>query len=107
MISQSHLWTLLTEIVALAISVLIPSLATISTPTASPSSSPTFDVVCSLAVASTYSHAMVTKSQNQVSKPMKFTNGRVRYPTPTALTRSLSNTKIEPMCFTNAIKHVA
>jgi len=49
---------------------------------------------------------MTTQSQNQIFKPTQFTDGRIRYPTPQALTASLQSKEIEPTCYTQASKHV-
>jgi len=51
-------------------------------------------------------HGMTTRSQNHIFIPTQFTDGRIRYPTPQALTVSLHNHEVEPTCYTQASKHV-
>jgi hypothetical protein len=50
-------------------------------------------------------HAMTTRSQNNIFKPSILTDGRIKYPTPKALTASLALHEVEPTCFTQASKH--
>jgi hypothetical protein len=47
---------------------------------------------------------MATQSKNHVFQPKTFGDGTVRYPTPAALTVSLSPNEIEATCFSNADK---
>jgi len=48
---------------------------------------------------------MTTRSQNNIFKPSILTDGRIKYPTPKALTASLALHEVEPTCFTQASKH--
>jgi hypothetical protein len=49
-------------------------------------------------------HGMTTRSQNMIVKPYKFTDGRVKYPPPQALTASIATHEDEPNCFSQASK---
>jgi hypothetical protein len=50
-------------------------------------------------------HGMITRSQNQIFKPTTFTDGRVRYPPPQALTTLLHGQEAEPTYYTQASQH--
>jgi hypothetical protein len=49
-------------------------------------------------------HGMTTRSQNLIFKPSKFTDGRIKYPLPQALTASIALHEKEPTCFSQASK---
>lgn len=50
------------------------------------------------------SHAMTTKSQNNIFKPKPPSDNFIRYPLPKALLTSLTSSDIEPTCYSEAIK---
>jgi len=50
-------------------------------------------------------HGMITRSHNQIFKPTTFTDGRVRYSPPQALTALLHGQEAEPTCYTQASQH--
>jgi hypothetical protein len=47
---------------------------------------------------------MTTRSQNLIFKPSKFTDGRIKYPLPQALTASIALHEEEPTCVSQANK---
>jgi hypothetical protein len=48
---------------------------------------------------------MTTRSQNLIVKPYQFTDGKVKYPPPQALTASIATHEDELTCFSPASKH--
>jgi hypothetical protein len=50
-------------------------------------------------------HGMTIRSQNLIVKPSKFTDGRIKYSPPQALTASIALHEDEPTCFSQARKH--
>jgi hypothetical protein len=49
---------------------------------------------------------MVTRAQNNIHKPKRYTDGSVRYPLPHAYTASLICDEVEPTSYTQATKDV-
>jgi hypothetical protein len=47
---------------------------------------------------------MTTRSHNLIFKPSKFTDGRIKYPLPQALTASIALHEEEPTCVSQANK---
>ena len=47
---------------------------------------------------------MVTRAQNQISKPKTYTDGTIRYPLARALLSTTEASLIEPTCFTKAVQ---
>jgi len=50
-------------------------------------------------------HGMTTRSQNLIHKPYTFTDGRVKYPPPQALTATIAAHEDEPTCYSQASKN--
>jgi len=48
---------------------------------------------------------MTTLSQNLIHKPYTFTDGRVKYPPPQALTATIATHEDEPTCYSQASKN--
>jgi hypothetical protein len=46
-----------------------------------------------------------TQSKNRIFKPTTFTDGKIRYPTPQALTALLQGHELEPTYYTQASQH--
>jgi hypothetical protein len=67
-----------------------PSQSLVSSPLA-PSPSPLPPARC---------HQMVTRAQNNIHKPKRYTDGSVRYPLPHAYTTSLICDEVEPTSYT-------
>jgi hypothetical protein len=51
-------------------------------------------------------HLMVTRAQNNIHQPKRYTDGSVKYPLPRAYTASLVCNEIEPTSYTQAAKDV-
>jgi hypothetical protein len=47
-------------------------------------------------------YVMTTRSQNLIFKPLKFTDGRIKYPLPQALTASIALHEEDLTCFSQA-----
>uniref|UniRef100_A0A2N9F2C9 Reverse transcriptase Ty1/copia-type domain-containing protein n=1 Tax=Fagus sylvatica TaxID=28930 RepID=A0A2N9F2C9_FAGSY len=50
------------------------------------------------------SHPMITRSQNNITKPRKPTDGTILYPIPRALLAAVDSSITEPTCYSTAVK---